>query len=190
MTSFRPPNVFLAAPLREMWTVEAYLELLLPQPSRKSGLRRKSKREKLPCFSYRVNCCNQSPRGHILKFFALASKPLVLENCPVLGSRTALFFESLKFCRSPEKKILKTFFWGERLKNSFEDLLFWRTIAPVSLVLGLGLEHPCPWPREGLSSGKAVLGRAVLRRAVLSLGFFLCRWPWPRALSPRLHLWL
>ena len=23
---------------------------------------------------------------------------------------------------------------------------------PVSLVLGLGLEHSCPWPREGLSS--------------------------------------
>ena len=29
------------------------------------------------------------PRGHILK--SLASKPQVLENCPVLGSRTALF---------------------------------------------------------------------------------------------------
>ena len=37
-------------------------------------------------------------RGHILKSLALASKPQVLENCPVLGSRTALFFESLKFC--------------------------------------------------------------------------------------------
>ena len=180
MTSFRPPNVFLAAPLREMWTVEAYLELLLPQPSRKSGLRRKSKREKLPCFSYRVNCCNQSPRGHILKFFALASKPLVLENCPVLGSRTALFFESLKFCRSPEKKILKTFFWGERLKNSFEDLLFWRTLAPVSLASSipvLGLERVCPL--EGLSSEGLSLASV-----------FFCRWLWPRALSSRLHLWL
>ena len=44
------------------------------------------------------------PRGHILKSLALASKvkslalkPQVLENCPVLGSRTALFFEPLKF---------------------------------------------------------------------------------------------
>ena len=27
------------------------------------------------------------PRGHILKSLALASKPQVLENCPVLGSR-------------------------------------------------------------------------------------------------------
>ena len=40
------------------------------------------------------------PRGHILKSLALASKvkflasrPQVLENWPVLGSRTALFFE-------------------------------------------------------------------------------------------------
>ena len=28
----------------------------------------------------------------------LASKPQVLENCPVLGSRTAVFFEPLKLC--------------------------------------------------------------------------------------------
>ena len=54
------------------------------------------------------------PRGHILKSLALAlaskvqslalaSKPQVLENCPVLGSRTALFFEQLKFCwKTPE----------------------------------------------------------------------------------------
>ena len=45
------------------------------------------------------------PRGHILKFLALASasKPEVLENCPVLGSRTALFFEQLKFrWKTPE----------------------------------------------------------------------------------------
>ena len=38
------------------------------------------------------------PRRHILKSLALASKPQVLENCPVLGSRTALFFGQLKFC--------------------------------------------------------------------------------------------
>ena len=37
-------------------------------------------------------------RGHILKSLALASKPHVLENCPVLGSRTALYLERLKFC--------------------------------------------------------------------------------------------
>ena len=59
------------------------------------------------------------PRGHILKSLALASKvkslalasrPQVLENCPVLGSRTALFFELLKFCGAPEKFFGKRFF--------------------------------------------------------------------------------
>ena len=42
------------------------------------GLKRRSS-----CFDQRW-----SPRGHILKSLALASKPQVLENCPVLGSRT------------------------------------------------------------------------------------------------------
>ena len=56
------------------------------------------------------------PRGHIWKPLALASKvkslaskPQVLENCPVLGLRTTLFFEWLKFCRSAEKKFLDRF---------------------------------------------------------------------------------
>ena len=69
---------------------------------------------------------------------SLASKPQVLENGPVLGSKTAVFFELLKFCRLPEK--------------IFEDLFFQRTFALVFLVLSLGLEHSCSWPRESLSS--------------------------------------
>ena len=36
-------------------------------------------------------------------------------------------------------------------------------------VLGLGLEHSCPWPWPRI---------------------FLCPWTWPRALCPRLHLWI
>ena len=82
----------------------------------------------------------RSPRGHILK--SLASKLQVLKNCPVLGSKTAVFLESLKFCRlffveklvfwrffdfvflrTPETKILKTLLL----------LFFWRTLALVSL---------------------------------------------------------
>ena len=89
---------------------------------------------------------------------SFASKPQVVENCPVLGSRTTLFFELLKFCRSPEE-----FFWRSFLRRSPEKnfwrpffLLFFffflRPLAPVSLILDLGLEHSCPWPREGLSS--------------------------------------
>ena len=55
------------------------------------------------------------PRGQILKSLALASKvkslasrPQVLENWPVLGSRTALFFGMLKICGAVEK------FFGKR----------------------------------------------------------------------------
>ena len=61
------------------------------------------------------------PRGHIFKSLALASKvkslalasasrPQVLENWPVLGLRTALFFELLKFCGAVEKFFGKRFF--------------------------------------------------------------------------------
>ena len=132
------------------------------------------------------------PRGHILKSLALAlaskvkslalaSRPQVLENWPVLGSRTARFFGMLKFCGALEKFFGKRFF----LKNFCEDLFFfffWRALALC--VLG-----PWPWPRAFLSlaSRVSVLGKAVLG---LGLGFFLCPWPrpWPRALCPRLHL--
>ena len=57
------------------------------------------------------------PRGQILKSLAskvkslaLASRPQVLENWPVLGSRTAVFFELLKFRGALEKIFGKRFF--------------------------------------------------------------------------------
>ena len=104
----------------------------------------------------------------------------VLENWPVLCSRTALFVELLKFCGALEKffgkhffveiawKLMKTFFFLE---------------STCACVLG-----PWAWPRAFLSlaSRVSVLGKAVLG---LGLGFFLCPWPWPRALCPRFHLW-
>ena len=46
----------------------------------------------------------------VLKSLALASRLQVLENWPVLGSRTALFFELLKFCKVLEKFFGKRFF--------------------------------------------------------------------------------
>ena len=46
------------------------------------------------------------------------------------------------------------------MKNFCEDLFFLRALALVSLVLGLGLEHSCSWPRECLSSERL-------------------SWPWP-----------
>ena len=54
------------------------------------------------------------PRGrHILK--SLASKPQVLENCPVLDSKTAPFLNVLKFhWKTPEtlaENLQRPFFW-------------------------------------------------------------------------------
>ena len=121
---------------------------------------------------------------------ALASRPQVLENWPVLGSRTAVFFELLKFCGAVEKFFRKRFFFGDRLKNFCEDLFFffffffwgdrlknfcedlfffWRALALVSLVLGLDLEHSCPWPRECLSSERLSLALASDFFCVLGL---------------------
>ena len=133
------------------------------------------------------------PRGHILKSLALASKvkslalalrPQVLENWPVLGPRTALFFGMLKFCGALEKffgkrflveiawKIfVKTFFFfGDRLKNFCEDLFFFFLESTCAL---------CPWSLA-LASSIPVLGlESVCPRKGC---------PWPRALCPRLHL--
>ena len=87
------------------------------------------------------------PRRHIIKSLTLASKPQVLNNCPVLGSRTALLFEWLKFCRSVEKCFFRPYCLEIDGKNFFKTFFLRKTLAFDSLVLGLGLEHSCPWPR-------------------------------------------
>ena len=71
------------------------------------------------------------PRVHILK--SLTSKPQVLENCLVLGSRTALFFEWLKFCRSTKKCFSWAFFFFEIAGKNFLETFLWKTLAFVSL---------------------------------------------------------
>ena len=53
-------------------------------------------------------------------------------------SRTALFFELFKFCRSP-KKILLTFSFFWRSPEKFFDLFVFESSACVL--------RPCPWPR-------------------------------------------
>ena len=88
---------------------------------------------------------------------ALTSKPEVLENYPVFGSTTALFFDLLKVCRSPEKLFLRPVLFGDRLKNFLKTFFFGKRFAPMSLASSipvLGLERICP--RKG------------------------CSWPWPR----------
>ena len=117
------------------------------------------------------------PRGHVLKSLALASRPQVLENWPVLGSKTALFLEMLKFCGALEK------FFGKRFFVEIAWKIFVKTFflkSTCACILG-----SWPWPRAFLSLALRV---SVLGKAVLGLGFCLCPWPWPRALCPRLHL--
>ena len=86
-----------------------------------------------------------------VKSLALALKPQALENCPVLGSRTALYFECSNFVDRLKNLFTNVIFWRSTEKN-FSGPFFRRTLAPVSLVLGRGLEHSCPWPRKGLFS--------------------------------------
>ena len=98
----------------------------------------------------------------VLKSLALASRPQVLENCPVLGSRTALFFELLKFCGALEKfleNVLNVFLWRSLEKFLWRPFFFFfgehLPLCPWSLassipVLGLESVCPrkgCPWPR-------------------------------------------
>ena len=100
-----------------------------------------------------------------------ASSPLKLA-CPRLEDSS--IFWIVKISWSAWKIFWKTFVCGDRLKNFCEDLFFFFLESTCACVLGL-------WPP--LASRVSVLGRAVL-----GLGFFLC--PGPRALCPRLHLWL
>ena len=69
------------------------------------------------------------------------------------------------------KKVFEDLFFGDRLKKNFEDF-FGRTIAPVSLVFGL--EHFCPWLREGLSSEGLFLALTSDFFCVLGLGLEPC----------------
>ena len=107
--------------------------------------------------------------------------------CPWLENSTIFWF--VKILWSTWKIFWKTFFSGDRLKNFGEDVFFleiawkifmptffcfWGALALVSLVLGLGLEHSCPWPREGLSSEGLSLSLASDFFFVLDLGLEPC----------------
>ena len=97
----------------------------------------------------------ESSRTHF-EVLGLGLEGQVLVNWPVLGSRTALFFELLKFCEALEKFFGKRFFCGDRLKNFCEDLFFGEHL------------RLCPWPRECLSSERLSLASDFF--CVLGLG--------------------
>ena len=75
----------------------------------------------------------------------------------------------LENARNLAENLVRPFLYSSfvhRLKNFLKNF-FLRSLAPVSLALAssipvLGLEHSCPWPREGLSP----------EGLFLALGFF------------------
>ena len=105
---------------------------------------------------------------------SLALRPQILENWPVLGSRTALFFELLKFCEALEK------FFGKRFVVEIARKIFVETFFFFDFFFEDRLKnfcdfgehlHLCPW---SLASSIPVLG---LKSVCPRKG---CPWPWPR----------
>ena len=87
-----------------------------------------------------------------------ASSPQKLP-CPRLENST--FFAN---CWNFVDRLKKNFGRRFLLENAWKFFwrpFFWRALAPVSLVHGLGLEHSCPWPRECLSSEGLFLALAA-----------------------------
>ena len=62
------------------------------------------------------------PWPRTLKSLALASNPQILENCPVLGSRTALFFVALKTPKT-SRKIREHLFLFSAIKDRLKMFL-------------------------------------------------------------------
>ena len=112
--------------------------------------------------------------GQVLGLGLEASSPRKLA-CPRLEDST--IFWKVKILWSGWKIFWKALFRGDRLKNICEDLFFFffgEHLRFVSLVLGLGLEHSCPWPRECLSSERLSLALASDFFCVLGLGLEPC----------------
>ena len=97
--------------------------------------------------------------GQVLGFGLEASSPRKLA-CPrledssifwivkILWSAWKNFLENVFLWRSLEKFLWRPFFFWRSPEKNFWRLFFRRTLAPVSLVLGLGLE---PWVLDSTS---------------------------------------
>ena len=107
--------------------------------------------------------------------------------CIRIGSYSSrdlfIFLNYVEKRQKPSGNFAKTFFvfhFRRSPEKNFEDLSFLRTRW-----------RQCPWSLA-LASSISVLGleRVCPRKGCPWPLIFLCPWPWPRALCPRLHLWL
>ena len=72
----------------------------------------------------------------------------------IFVNRLKKFFVDRFLWKSPEKKFFEDLFFGDRLKKILKTFS-WSTLAFVYLVLGLGLEHSCPWASRVFAFGRA-----------------------------------
>ena len=99
-------------------------------------------------------------------------------------------FLTLEFCGKFANFLAKSFlflFWRSpafcgKFGKILSENLFFKHFRVVSLVLGLGFEHSCPWPRKGFSSEGVSLALVFASKFFVFLAM-------PQALCPRLHLW-
>ena len=119
----------------------------------------------------------ESSRTH---FEVLGLEGQVLENWPVLGSRTAIFFE-LKFCGALEKFFGIRFFVVIAWKIFVKTFFFWRLPEKIlwrpflflestcACVLGLESVCPrkgCPWPWVLNSTSDKCTNASVARKKI------------------------
>ena len=140
----------------------------------KFKLKKAFQRGKILACTKKSKICATSTRGGVLEDTFWSPWPWTQSLKSSKIARTALFLEPLKFCwKTPEtsrkicedlflfssrgdrlkkkffffawKKNFKTFYC-DRLKEFLKTFFLWRTLASVSLVLGL--KRFCPWPRN------------------------------------------
>ena len=113
-------------------------------------------------------------RNHSYSVFEYWFKPSLFAKSWLSANRQ--IFDDVIACdlwfKPSQSKILATPLNWRLPEKLFWRPFFWRTLALVSLVLGL--EHSCPWPRECLSSERLSLALASDFFCVLGLGLEPC----------------
>ena len=122
------------------------------------------------CLSY-TGFLKTSPKLRICTFQLYWFKPSPFAKSWLSANKQ--IFDDVIACdlwfKPPQSKVLATPINWRLPEKLLWRPFFWRTLVAVSLVLGLGLEHSCSWPREGLSSERLSLALASFFFCVLGL---------------------